>query len=84
VDGQVSGFPLAAQALPVQVSIGQQQFLLSTAQLQYAGPAPGEIAGLMQINVPIPAGLKTGSAVPISIVGAPLSITQSNVTIAVR
>ena len=83
VDGQVSAFPLAAQALPVQVSIGQQ-FLLSTAQLQYAGPAPGEIAGLMQINVPLPPGLKTGSAVPISIVGAPLSISQSNVTIAVR
>ncbi|MGA3240904.1 MAG: hypothetical protein ABSG03_31935 [Bryobacteraceae bacterium] len=82
VDGQVSEFPLAAQALPVQVSIGQQ-FLLSTAQLQYVGPAPGAIAGLMQINVPIPAGLKTGSAV-ISIVGAPLSSSQSNVTIAVR
>ena len=48
------------------------------------GPAPGAIAGLMQINVPIPAGLKTGSAVPISIVGAPLSSSQSNVTIAVR
>jgi uncharacterized protein (TIGR03437 family) len=79
----VSEFPLAAQALPVQVSIGQQ-FLLSTAQLQYVGPAPGAIAGLMQINVPIPAGLKTGSAVPISIVGAPLSSSQSNVTIAVR
>jgi len=83
VDGQVSGFPLAAQALQVQVSIGQQ-FLLSTAQLQYVGPAPGAIAGLMQINVPIPAGLKTGSAVPISVVGAPSSIGQSNVTIAVH
>ena len=40
---------------------------LSTAQLQYAGPAPGEIAGLMQINVPLLAGLKTGSTVPVAI-----------------
>ena len=50
VDGQVSTSPLARQSLPVQVYIGQQ---IVTTQLQYAGPAPGEIAGLMQINVPL-------------------------------
>jgi uncharacterized protein (TIGR03437 family) len=84
VDGQLSAAPLAGQSLPVQVSIGQQ-IILSTAQLQYAGPAPGEIAGLMQINVPIPLGLKPGSAVPVAIfVGDALSSSQSNVTIAVR
>jgi uncharacterized protein (TIGR03437 family) len=80
----LSAAPLAEQSLPVQVSIGQQ-IILSTAQLQYAGPAPGEIAGLMQINVPIPLGLKPGSAVPVAIfVGDALSSSQSNVTIAVR
>ena len=84
VDGQVSTSPLARQSLPVQVYIGQQP-VLSTAQLQYAGPAPGEIAGLMQINVPLPPGLKPGSAVPVAIfVGNTFSSTQSNVTIAVR
>jgi uncharacterized protein (TIGR03437 family) len=84
VDGQVSTSPLATQSLPVQVYIGQQM-TLSTAQLQYAGPAPGEIAGLMQINVPLLPGLKTGSAVPVAInVGIGLSSSQSNVTIAVR
>jgi uncharacterized protein (TIGR03437 family) len=84
VDGQLSTSPLASQSLPVQVYIGQQM-VLSTAQLQYAGPAPGEIAGLMQINVPLPPGLKTGSQVPVMIfVGARLSSSQSNVTIAVR
>jgi uncharacterized protein (TIGR03437 family) len=82
VDGQLSTSPLATQVLPVQVYIGQQ-LALSTAQLQYAGPAPGEIAGLMQINVPLPPGLKTGSAVPVSIFVA-LSSSQPNVTIAVR
>jgi uncharacterized protein (TIGR03437 family) len=84
VDGQVSTSPLARQSLPVQAYIGQQ-ILLSTAQLQYAGPAPGEIAGLMQINVPLPLGLRTGSTVPVVIsVGTSLSSSQSNVTIAVR
>jgi uncharacterized protein (TIGR03437 family) len=39
----------------------------------------------MQINVPIPLGLKPGSAVPVAIfVGDALSSSQSNVTIAVR
>ncbi len=84
VDGQLSTSPLASQSLPVQVYVGQEM-VLSTAQLQYAGPAPGEIAGLMQINVPLPLGLKTGSAVPVAIfVGTSLSSSQSNVTIAVR
>jgi trimeric autotransporter adhesin len=84
VDGQVSTSPLATQSLPVQAYIGLQP-VLSTAQLQYAGPAPGEIAGLMQINVPLPPGLQPGSAVPVAIfVGTSLSSSQSNVTIAVR
>lgn len=82
VDGQVSGFPLAAQSQPVQVYVGQM--LLSGAQLQYVGPAPGQIAGLMQINVPLPAFLKNVSAVPISLLGSPFLIGQANVTIAVR
>ena len=82
VDGQVSTLPLARQSLPVQVFIGQQ---MVTTQLQYAGPAPGEIAGLMQINVPLPLGLKTGSAVPVAIfVGISFSSSQPNVTTAVR
>ena len=83
VDGQVSTLLLARQSLPVQVFIGQQ---MVTAQLQYAGPAPGEIAGVMQINVPLPLGLKPGSAVPVAIfVGnTGLASSRPNVTIAVR
>ncbi len=83
VDGQVSISPLATQSLPVQVYIGQM--VIPTTELQYAGAAPGEIAGVMQINVPLLPGLKTGSAVPVAIfVGIPLSSSQSNVTIAVQ
>jgi uncharacterized protein (TIGR03437 family) len=84
VDGQVSTSELATQSLPVRAYIGLQP-VLSTAQLQYAGPAPGEIAGVMQINVPLPLGLQPGSAVPVAIfVGTVGSSSQSNVTIAVR
>ena len=39
----------------------------------------------MQINVPLPLGLKTGSTVPVAIfVGTAFSSSQDNVTIAVR
>jgi trimeric autotransporter adhesin len=83
VDGQVSTSPLARLTLPVQVYIGQNHLLLSQAQLQYAGPAPGEIAGLMQINVPLIGGLTTGSAVPVAIIVGSGTVSQSSVTIAV-
>ena len=83
-DGQLSTSPLASQSLPVQVYLGEQVFLY-TAQLQYAGPAPGEVAGLMQINVPLPLDLKAGSSVPVVIyIGTANSSSQNNVTIAVR
>lgn len=86
VDGLLSTSPLARQSLPVQAYIGGLGGLLPVAQLQYAGPAPGEIAGLMQINVPLPLGLQPGSAVPVNIlVGTAGSLSLSNVvTIAVR
>jgi uncharacterized protein (TIGR03437 family) len=52
-------------------------------QLQYAGGAPGEIAGLMQINAVIPQDIQTGNAVPVLVtVGS--GISQLGVTIAVR
>lgn len=82
LDGQVSTSPLARQLLPVRVLIGQR--LISTAELQYAGPAPG-IAGLMQINAPILPGIQPGSAAPVQIsAGTAASHSHSNVTIALR
>jgi uncharacterized protein (TIGR03437 family) len=80
-DGQVSISPLAKLSLPVSVSIGGS--LLSPAQLQYAGPAPGEIAGVMQINVPLIPGLLTGRALPVAIVVGNASSSYQSVTIAV-
>ena len=55
--------------LPVSVSIGDYPYIqtISGEQLQYVGGAPGEVAGVTQINVRIPAGIPPGSAVPVSI-----------------
>ncbi len=80
VDGKPGTAPLPQPKLPVSVTIGGQT--VSGAQLQYAGGASGEVAGLLQINVPIPSVVTSGPAVPIAIqVGSAFS--QSGVTIAV-
>jgi uncharacterized protein (TIGR03437 family) len=61
----------------VSVMIGGQPALVS-----YYGGAPGEVAGLMQVNVQIPPSIQTGDAVPVSVlVGGAAS--QTTATIAV-
>ena len=54
-DGQIVGLPLPSPVLPVTLTIGG-----ISAHLDYAGGAPGEIAGMMQINAQVPAGLPAG------------------------
>jgi uncharacterized protein (TIGR03437 family) len=78
VDGKPATTPLPTPNLPVNVTIGG----VTVNGLQYVGGAPGEVAGLLQINVPIPAGITAGNAVPvvIRVGGAP---SQAGVTIAV-
>ena len=76
VDGKVGAAPLPKPVATVTVTIGGV-----TASVQYAGGAQGIIAGVMQVNVVIPAGL-TGSVPVMLTVGAASS--QSGVTIAVR
>jgi len=67
----------AVTQLPVTVTVGG-----ISAPVTYSGAAPGEVAGLTQVNVQIPAGVVVGSAVPVtlSVGGVP---AQSGVTIAV-
>ena len=78
VDGKPASLPLPHPNLAVTVTIGGQN-----AQVQYAGGAPGEVAGLMQINVQIPPGIAQGNGVPVVLqVGNARS--QSGVTIAVQ
>jgi len=53
------------------------------AQVLYAGPAPSLIAGLTQIDILIPSGVPTGSAVPVVVTIGGVS-SQGNLTVAVQ
>jgi uncharacterized protein (TIGR03437 family) len=82
VDGKPATNPLPAPLLPVFATLAGQP-----VTVQYAGAAPGSIAGLMQVNLQIPANLiQTFSAAPVAV---PVVITvgfvpsQPNVTITV-
>ena len=64
-------------ALDVSATIGGQQ-----ANVQYAGGAFGLVAGVMQVNLQIPAGIAPGNSVPVTLqVGT--ATTPPGVTIAV-
>jgi uncharacterized protein (TIGR03437 family) len=75
-DGQIAT-SAAMTVLPVTATIGGV-----TAPVTYAGAAPTFVSGLTQVNVQVPQGIATGSAVPvtISVGGVP---AQSGVTISV-
>ncbi len=77
VDGSLAAVPLPQPILPVTATVGGQP-----ATVQYAGGAPGLVAGVMQINVQIPSGVTPGSAVPV-VVQVGTVTSQSGVTIAV-
>jgi uncharacterized protein (TIGR03437 family) len=76
VDGQIAT-AAAVQQLPVTVTIGG-----ISAVVSYAGAAPGLVAGVTQVNVQIPAGVATGSAVPVTVMVGGVA-AQSAATIAV-
>lgn len=59
VDGQVAGSVLTRPVGGLEVTVGER-----TAEVLYAGSAPGFIAGLLQVNVRIPADVGSG-AVPV-------------------
>lgn len=63
--------------LPLSVQVGGQ-----LAALLYAGGAPGEVQGVYQINIQLPAGV-TGSNVPVVLTAGGAS-SQPGVTVAVR
>jgi uncharacterized protein (TIGR03437 family) len=54
-DGEIAGANPPAPNLPVSVTIGAQQ-----AEVLYRGGVPGSTAGLMQVNVRVPASVSTG------------------------
>jgi uncharacterized protein (TIGR03437 family) len=81
IDGALSPaappFP-TLDSQPVSVTIGGL-----TADIFYAGPAPGLIAGLTQIDAVVPNGVKPGSLVPVvvSVGGVP---SQGNLSMTVK
>jgi uncharacterized protein (TIGR03437 family) len=78
VTGSVTPSNTKAPTLPVTVTIGG-----IGATVQYAGSAPGEVAGLLQVNAVVPQGVSRGVAVPVTVsVGGIAS--QAGVTIAVN
>jgi uncharacterized protein (TIGR03437 family) len=67
----------AGPVLPVTAAVGGR-----TATVQYSGSAINLVAGVIQVNVVVPAGTTAGAAVPVTVqVGS--NNTQPNVTIAV-
>jgi uncharacterized protein (TIGR03437 family) len=79
--GRVSGSDpgsLPVPQLPLEVLVGGVP-----AQVTYAGAAPGAVAGVLQVNLRIPDGAPSGSAIPIVLrVGGVLS--RFDATIAVQ
>ena len=76
-EDRLAAEPLAKPANSVKVTIGGQ-----AGEILYAGAAPG-LAAVMQVNVRVPTGIKTGSAVPIVLTVGNAS-SQPGVTLAVQ
>jgi uncharacterized protein (TIGR03437 family) len=79
IDGKPGDTPAPAPiAEPVTATVGDVN-----AQVQYAGGAPGQLAGLLQVNVQVPQRIATGPSVPIVLtIGG--QATQTSVTLSIR
>jgi uncharacterized protein (TIGR03437 family) len=78
-DGQMASsgaLPQPAQKVSVTVEG-------NPALVQYAGAAPNQVAGLMQVNVQIPAGVQPGGYVPVVLRVGSASTTAGAIWIAV-
>ena len=76
-DGKIASIQLPHPILPVSVTIDGQP-----ARVTYRGAAPGEVAGVMQVNVQIPSGVQAGGYVSVVLHVGNIS-SQDGVTIAV-
>jgi uncharacterized protein (TIGR03118 family) len=77
-DGLISSSDVLREpVLPVSLTIGGQ-----TAQVLYAGSAPGNVAGVMEVEAIVPAGTASGTPAVLLTVGSAAS--QANVTVNVK
>jgi uncharacterized protein (TIGR03437 family) len=77
VDGQIAGSVLPKPILPVSVTIDGRD-----AVVLYAGAAPSEVAGVIQVNVLLPDGINSGPVPVVLKVGSATS--QAGVLLAVQ
>ena len=78
VDGKLAVAPLPSPNLPVTVTVGGM-----SASVQYKGAVPGTVAGLMQVNIQIPAGVAPGGYVPVTLQVGGVSTVDGALWIAV-
>ncbi len=76
-DGALAGAPLPRLDLLVRALVGGQP-----APVLYGGPAPGQIAGLMQINIRVPDSVAPGQAALLVVAGE--NPSQVGVALAIR
>ena len=76
VDGKQATEVFPAPTLPVTVTIGGQK-----AEILYAGAAPFLVAGVMQINARIAAGVASGPAAVVLTVGSRVSTGTSTIAV---
>jgi uncharacterized protein (TIGR03437 family) len=77
VDGRLAAAPLPALTQPVRVLIDGQQ-----AEVRYAGPAPGLVEGVLQVNAVVPPNVR-GRNVEVLLTIGPFR-AQPGVTLAIR
>jgi uncharacterized protein (TIGR03437 family) len=78
IDGELAAPPFARPKLSISILIGGLP-----ASIVYAGAAPGQIAGVLQVNCVVPADAPTGEAVPILLRAGDFE-GPAGVTLAVR
>jgi uncharacterized protein len=77
-DGQVASADGSRPLAPISATIGGL-----AAEVKYAGPAPGMVTGVLQVNVRVPASVAPGDAVPV-VLRAGAASSSPLVTMAVR
>jgi uncharacterized protein (TIGR03437 family) len=60
IDGAITGNDVPVQTLPTTARFGVDASSLVGAEVLYAGPAPGLVSGVFQINARIPGNSVSG------------------------
>jgi len=81
VDGKPNGDGSAGNPIPLPVQSVFVNIGGKNATVQFAGGAPGVVAGIMQVNAVVPSGLSAGAA-PV-VVQSGTAFSQAGVTISV-